>query len=330
MSSTPFIRLLHKYPVFGSWLLLLAVLNFSPISRANEADNNQFRVGFSHTLFSDVNENDAKAAVKAWGQSIAKERGIPTAPEPQIFRNTPEVLQALKNKAVDAVAISAIEYAAVNGEVPLAPIFVTYNTGRTREQYLLLVHRNSKLENIRDLQGKTLVFHQAARDCLAPPWLDTQLLQAGAKPYAEWLGNVSFSPKISQAVLPVFFHKSDACVVTRTAFETMCELNPQLGQQLKIVATSPEVVATIFCFRADYAPVFKEKLLAGLRNLHKTPSGLQVLTIFQSEKIEDQPAVCMASALELLALQAHLAGEKPTTNTQPLVKTSQPVIGSNP
>ena len=59
---------------------------------------------------------------------------------------------------------------------------------------------------------------------------------------------------------------TDACVVARTGFETMCEINPQIGKQLKVIASSPEVVPAVFCFRADYSPPFKEDLLAGLRD----------------------------------------------------------------
>jgi hypothetical protein len=122
-------------------------------------------------------------------------------------------------------------------------------------------------------------------------------------------------------VLPVFFRQSDACVVTRSGFETMVELNPQLGRQLKILARSPEVVPAVFCFRADYAAGFKEDLFAGVRDLHKSAAGQQVLTVFQSDKIEDQPMSCLDSALELLATHQKLCGCANGTNVDNLVLT---------
>lgn len=284
-------------------LLAVLVLGRSP---AAEPPDTSFRVGFSHTLFTDVNENDARASVKAWGQTIARERHIPTDPEARIFQTTAELQQALRDKLVDAVGISTVEYAVVSREVPLAPLFITYNAGRCREEYLLLVHRDSKLDHLAELHGKSLTFHANSRSSLAQPWLDTLLLKDGDQPAAEWLGKISRTPKLAQVILPVFFHQTDACVATRTEFETMRELNPQIGQQLKVLARSPEMVTSLFCFRADYAPAFKEPLFAGLRELHRTPAGLQVLTIFQSEKVEDQPASSMDSALELLAEHARL------------------------
>lgn len=305
------------------WLPLLAAVVFFARSPAAEPEDRSFRVGFSHVMFTDVNENDAKAAVEAWGQTIAKQLGIPTDPEPLIFPNTPALLQALQAKSVDAVGITMLEYVALSREVSLAPLFVTYNSGRCREQYLLLVHRDSKLEHLSDLRGKNLVFHSNSRTCMVPPWLDTLLVNAENKPAAEWLGKITQSPKLSHVVLPVFFHQIDACVATRAEFETMCELNPQIGQQLKILARSPEMVASLLCFRADYAPAFKEQLLAGLRDLHKTPAGLQILTVFQSEKIEDQPVSCVDSALTLLAQQAQLTETNKVATAPTPVKTPQ-------
>jgi phosphonate transport system substrate-binding protein len=172
----------------------------------------------------------------------------------------------------------------------------------------VLVRRDSQLNQLADLRGRSLAFHQNMRACLAQPWLDTLLLKETGKLTAECVGKLTQSPKLSQAVLPVFFHQLDACVVSRTEFETMCELNPQIGQQLKIIASSPEVVTSVLCFRADYAPSFKEQLFTALRDLHKTPAGLQVLTIFQSDKIEDQPASCLDSGLELLVEHDQICG----------------------
>ena len=96
----------------------------------------------------------------------------------------------------------------------------------------------------------------------------------------------------------------------------MIELNPQTGKALKVLATSPKMVPAIMCLRANYAPPFKDKLLAGLRDLHLTPSGQQVLTIFHSERLEEQPASCMDSALELLATHRRLCAPENALTAQ--------------
>jgi ABC-type phosphate/phosphonate transport system substrate-binding protein len=295
-------------------VLLLALLTLPGRPCAAGVADATLHVGFSSAMFAEVNENYAKASVKAWGQSVAKERGIPTDPETCILQGTPALLAALRNKSVDVVAVTMIEYAVLSREIHFAPIFVTTAGGQTREQYLVLVNRDNGIERLSDLRGRSLAFHQNARDCLAQPWLDTQLITETGKSTADWLGKITQSPKLARVILPVFFHQCDACVVDRTGFETMCELNPQVGKQLKIIAQSPEVVPAVFCFRADYAPAFKEQLFQGIRDLNKTATGQQLLTIFQSEKIEDEPASCLDSALALLARHAKLTGAAVVAN----------------
>ncbi len=52
-----------------------------------------FRIGFSRGMFTDVNENDARAAIKVWGETIAEERGVPADPDPAIFKDMAEMLR---------------------------------------------------------------------------------------------------------------------------------------------------------------------------------------------------------------------------------------------
>ena len=293
---------------FAWFAVVLCVVASSIRSRAAAADT-LFRVGFSSSMFADVNENDAKAAVKAWGQTVARERGIPTDPEPLILKDQAALLDALRSNRVDAVGMTTVEFGALKSKVEFAPIFVTYNSGRTAEQYVLLAHQDSKIKTVDDLRGRSLMVHLNPRVCLAPLWLDTLLMQKGLPTAARFVGKITQNSKLAKVALPVFFRQSDACLVTRSGFEMMAELNPQVGKQLKVVASSPEMVPAVLAFRANYDPAFKERLFSGVRDLHKTPAGQQVLTIFHSEKIEDQPASCLASALELMATHARLCGE---------------------
>ena len=276
--------------------------------RAKNTNRNDsvFRIGFSSMMFSDVNKNDAKAAVKAWAQTVARERGIETDPDPSILTGMDELAAALRSKQVDMVALLAEEYRALNAAVPLAPLFVAYLNGKVEEELVLLAHRDSGIESVEDLKERRLIIHRNPRASLAVCWLDSVLLEKGLRSTAEFMGRVDENNKLSSVVLPVFFRQSDACLVTRSGFDTMSELNPQIGKTLKVLATSPKVVPVVLCFRADYAPAFKDKVLAGLRDLHLSPAGQQVLTIFHSEKLEEMPTSGLQSALDLLARREKL------------------------
>lgn len=283
---------------------LLALLPPWPCADAQSPaapDREVFRIGFSTSLFSDVNENDARAGVKAWAQTIARERGIAVDPDPAILAGLPALRAALVNGQVDMVSILAEEYRALRGEMPLAPLFVAFVNGRIEEEALLLVHGDSGIERLEDLQGRRLLVHRNPRASLALPWLESLLLEKGLPPAAAFLGSVTENPKLSGVILPVFFRKTDVALATRGGFDTLKELNPQIGQSLRVLATAPKMVPVLMAFRADYNPAFKGEILNGLRELHQSPAGQQVLNIFHSDRLEDAPAEALQSALDLLA-----------------------------
>jgi ABC-type phosphate/phosphonate transport system substrate-binding protein len=296
-------------PRLAAWLvgILICGTTFFSLCCAAEKSDAPFRIGFIGSMFSDVNENDAKAAVKVWGALIANEQNIPTSPDPAIFKDIEAVRRSLREKKVDAVGITLIEYAQLLPEISFSPIFLTYNAGSLTERYVLLTHRDGPIKKLADLGGRSLYMHTNPRACLAPLWLDDLLMQQGHPTAARLIGKIVKESKLAKVLLPVFFHQADACVVTRNGFDTMSELNPQISRQLVVLAESSAMVPAVFAFRADYNPSFKEKLIAGINALKTTPAGRQVLTIFHSEDIEVQAESHLDTALKLIATRAGLA-----------------------
>lgn len=291
-----------SFVVAGLVTLLLAADSFP-------GDNNAalLRVGFSARLFADVNENDAKASVKAWAQVLFKERNIPIDPDVKVLKSIEEISRALQGKTVDAMALATDEYWALGRDLLGNELVVNTYGGIPAEEYLLLVHRDGGIERIEDLQGRSLNFFQNVRMSLALPWLDTVLDKGGFGPAAGFFGSVKQANKLSGVILPVFFRQSNACIVTRRGFQTMSELNPQLGRQLKVLVSSPALVPGGFCFRRDYNSPFKDSVLAEFGKVHTTPAGQQTLTIFQADRLEVHPISILDRSLEVLALHGRLS-----------------------
>lgn len=265
-----------------------------------------FRIGFTRQMFTEVNESDARAAIKVWGQTVAKDRGIAAAPEPLLFNDEEEMLNALQNKAVDVVAVSTLEYELLQRKTTFGPLFFTVHDNELSEEYLLLAHRDGPVQSLADLAGRDIQFHDNLRLCLAPLWLDSLLIENGQKPSESLAGRITKKANLSKVLLPVFFRQVDACVVSRSGFDTITELNPQLGRHLVVIASSSAVVPAVFAFRSDYAPPYKEALLDGIRNLHGTAAGRQVLMVFNGNKIEEHPKSFLSSALQLIASHSQM------------------------
>lgn len=317
-------RLLRR--LAGGALAALALVALA--SRAADPGDDVLRIGFSSAIFGDVNENDASAAVRVWAQALAKERGIPADPQPKILRGIAEITTALTNHLVDAVNMTAVEYWQARRQIVLQNFLVAVKGDSITEEYVVLVHRSSGIERLADLRGRKLNVLDGSRACLAPIWFDSILLEAGLDPAKDFCGQVTPVSKLTKAVLPVFFRQADACLVTRSGFDTMIELNPQTGQQLKVLATSPAVVPIAFCFRGDYNSPVRQKLLDQVSHWHTTPSGRQVLNIFQSDQIREEPAAVLESAMALLEKHQQLlskTNEPPVNSAEPQPGGSAPV-----
>jgi phosphonate transport system substrate-binding protein len=280
---------------------LAVVLLLGQILCSAAEGNPPFRVGFSSATFGEVNENDASAAIRVWAQSLARERGIAADPQPRILRSVNEIVAGLTNRLIDAVSMTTEEYAAIRGRVALQHCVVAVRGKSLTEDYVLLTHRDGGVDRLSDLRGRKLGLLQSARASLAPAWLETLLAREQLGPSAEFFGEILPASKTTKAVLPVFFRKLDGCVVTRSGFELMTELNPQTGLRLKILATSPPVVPVVFWFRGDFDSPIRAKLLEEVGLWHTTAAGRQFMNLFQCDQLAESPLSSLDSALQILA-----------------------------
>ena len=289
---------------FSLGLLALLAGAACPARGANDiAQVEQVRFAFSARMFTDVNENDAKASVKAWALALGRERHVPVSAEPIILSGTTELKQALRTATIDGAAVTTEEYLSLEPELQSTNLFMSATAGQFTEKYLLLVRSDSGLTNLPALHGRKVVMFDNVRASLAPVWLDVMVSAAGLGTAAEHFNQINMAQKLSQVVLPVFFRQQDACVVTRGGFEMMCEMNPQVRSQLRVLATSPALVPSVGFLRRGFDSPLRSQMLAALEGLEKSTSGTQVLTLFQVEQFHEAPATLLDTARDLI--QAH-------------------------
>lgn len=267
-----------------------------------------FHFGFSTSVMANVNHNDAKAAVKAWARIVAQERDIPADPDPSILDSVREMEAGIRAGNLDAMAMTLPEYRHLAARFSFAELFVCTYGGKTNLNYLLLVRADSGIQSLADLRGKTLNFFESPKTSLALAWLDIELARQRAKIVDSHFARVTRARKLTSAVLPVFFKQCDATLVDSVGYETMCELNPQVGKQLKPLLASALFMPTVFCLRADYQPRIKPRVLEALAQLHQSPAGQQLLTALQYERMQLTDRSCLEEGLELLATHERMCG----------------------
>lgn len=280
------------------------VLAFLCVAGISYADSNieHFRLGFSRNIFTNQNENDMIAAMKAWAQSLTTESGLPFDATMRLYDSTSQMTDSLESNEVDAVTFLLTEFPQLPKNLISGPCFRSQTSDNTHTEYVLLARRDGLVSTLDDLEGKKLIAHDDEDVELAIDWLNAELIGSGVGLLEDTASVLERSPKASSAVLSVFFKKNDACLVSRKAFENMAELNPQLSTQLGIIATSPEILPVLFCFHSGFDSEQKMKLLSAIENLHESVTGQQVLHVYKADRMatvsEDELLRSLALMLE--------------------------------
>ncbi len=320
------LRLGRRAKGLAVWLAVLGLCAVGNADQEGATQNNpkSIRIGISQGTWSGVKNNDAIAAIKAWAKTVMGEYGITINVEAMFFESNQGMAASMKNGQIDAVSIAADEFLALDPKVKPDTVFMSVRNKSFSERYVILVHRNSGIDAVGDLGGRKVLLHKSPRTCLAPQWLDTLLASHSMGLADQVSGNTTRVENPSKAVLQVFFRNADACLVTSNVFDMVSELNPQLRKELRILASSPDVIPNLFFFRAGYTSDVKDKLEAALVALHQTPAGQQVLTVFQCDSMEKRPSSCLEGTRRMLAEYDRLRQRQSSGEGQgPLTRVAQ-------
>ncbi len=260
------------------------------------------RIAFSSSMFAGLNENDARAAVRVWAEAVINERDLAADPNILLYNSTEKIVQSLTAGDADAIVLTLPELAHLIEHIECSHLFKLLPVGGDSSQYVLLASAaGDPGEQLASLAGEELLLLDNAQSSLALPWLDQVLRQRGLPAATTHFSKITHTEKLSKAVLPVFFGQRAACLVPKHGFDTMRELNPQIGRQLHPIAISPEVIPRLVATRMEYRSPQLPKLVEALTELQDSPAGQQILLIFQTEKVVEITLEDLAPSLELLS-----------------------------
>jgi hypothetical protein len=240
---------------------------------------------FSSAMVSEMNENDAKAALDVLARKIAKAEQIDSTPTTAIRESNGPLQRDLENGEGDLVALRIEDYFAQESRGILEPAFVGLRGGNWAESFVVLVHRQSGIQDLSGLRGKRLITFLGGRAGLSTTWLNSLLLEDRLPELNEYFGDVQSAYKVSRTILPVFFKQADACLITKSGFDTVIQLNPQVGRDLLIIRQSSPVLPSLLCLRSSIERGLKDRIIEVLENLQADSSGKQVLLLFKLERL---------------------------------------------
>ena len=271
----------------ASMLLLLAWgVDTSMAEEVRGPSRPSIDIAYSASLFYNVDANDALAATSIWVKSILHEKMEDAiALSTFIVQDGSQLIQAYRAGKIDLLVTSPLEYLAVADSIDLQPVLVGASEVGPLDEFILLVHASAGIDNLQMLEGKRLIMEVAARGELPGMWLDILLAMNHLPPAEEYLRSVRRVDKTGQALLPVFFAQTDACIVTRRAFELMVELNPQIGEATAELYSSPGYCRSLLCLRPDIYQEHRGLLEESLLALHRQTRGRQILRLFHLDRL---------------------------------------------
>ncbi len=247
---------------------VIVLFVFLAFAWSQQQDAKQFvGIGFFKDFFPEADKRDIQVSLNLWTNEIIKISGYDCQTSSIIFDDLHDLISAVQNNKIHLICTSSIDFVDLRSVVALEPVLTMKTGDKFPEKFVLLTHRDYHINTLDDLSGKKVLLPSGSTTSkLIKMWLDVELFRAGKKQADEYFREIKYISKESQLVLSVFFKQSDACVVSLNAYETMKQLNPQVGQELQIIQQSPEYIGAVLCVVGNFDPrlkrIFKDIALA--------------------------------------------------------------------
>jgi ABC-type phosphate/phosphonate transport system substrate-binding protein len=300
--------LVPPYKIFVCILIFASFLTAgaATLGRSEEPRKPDIVFAYSAKTFIDVDARDAMAALKIYTEEIGRQLGYSTGT--YIYDNLETVIREVRNGGFDIIVLSALDFILIRNKIDLELAVGGLRGGKKSFKYLLLTHQNRGYAKIGDLKNKKLTMPKD--DNMALLFLNTALLRQKYGEMKSFFSSIEEKNKTSQAVLAVFFGQADACIVTDVVLNTMVEMNPQLGRDLKVITSSQELTTSISVFRKTLNDDMKEKTLGVGRSLKESQRGKQVLLLFKIEDLVPLKDSDLASITDLTHEYERLKGHR--------------------
>lgn len=317
-------RLFSFYLYRFSLLLILSTFvhsEFFPIN-ANEESKQLVKenliIGFSHRTFLDVNPTDAKASLKVLAYTFGKEAGFDLDIESIIYDNLEQYKIDILGNKIQLIIMDTWEMFQMGIEDQLPLSFVSKEDSESAEEflgeeYVLLVHKDKSINRLQDLKNRSVLVLETTNTNLSLPWITCLLLENQLSSPDRFFSKYQFVRNPMNTVLPIFFQKEDACIVDRSSFQILSELNPQINQSLKILSRSKPLVNTVISVSKGgnwSNEDNRDILIKILRDLHLSIEGKQILDLFGVSRFIPFEEKHLQNVRELKNTYDQLAGKQ--------------------
>lgn len=269
-------------------------------SGSNPEQGKKFRILFSLGSFHSAKPQDAKAISQIFRNHIKESEQRMEDLEIIVVEDSDEILRQAKT-GFDLIIMTSKEYYDLKKTLPLEPTIINQTGGIVGYKYYLLVHKNENIKEVGQLKGSTINILGRAGQNASVLWINKLLKDKKLPNKEKFFKEINYDFKVTNIILPVFFNKVRAALVTEHGYKLVSELNPQISRDMHILVESDPIALGLGCMNAlEKDPARKKFLTNVLLNLHKTNYGKQIFDFFGTDQIIPYKPEYMTEFLQLM------------------------------
>ncbi|MHC4474682.1 MAG: substrate-binding domain-containing protein [Planctomycetota bacterium] len=186
-----------------------------------------------------------------------------------------EVNFLIKEGRIDAAFVCSRPYVQGRADSAMELLCVPVCLGKTEYHSYFIVHKDSPIQGLEDLRGKVFAFSDPLSNTgmLVPTYT---LAKIGETPESFFKGYI-FTYSHDNSIRSVAEKFVDAAAVDSLIWEYLRVKEPELTSETRVIYKSAPFGIPPLVVSPNIAPELKEELRSAFLNMHKNPSGRNIL-----------------------------------------------------
>jgi phosphonate transport system substrate-binding protein len=193
-----------------------------------------------------------------------------------------EAIKRFKSLRLDGAFLASYTATMAIKELHLEPVANPVNlNGESMSQGYLFVRKDSGIRNVKDMQGKNIVFVDPAtmEGYLFPL---AYMKRNGVADINKFFSSFDFSGSHASAIFAVLDGRADIGAAKNTVFNNLTRNDPSIQQELRVIAQSPKTPEITLCMRSEINQELRTKLADVLFHMNETVDGIKALKQFKA------------------------------------------------
>lgn len=232
-----------------------------------------------------LSNRDTVSYYRKLADHLAIQTGQPT--ELIYRRNNSEAQALLSSQGADLAFFSTGTFLTYNGKEPIEPLVIPEIHNGPFYQALIIVHRESRIENLSGLAGKRFAFNDSAS--FSGYLFPIYLLRLQQKTPEVFFSHTVFTQSHSKSLQAIALNLLDGAAIDSIAYEHARRNNPELANRLRIIHASEPIGAGPVVVRQSLSTARKELLKTILLNMHHNQDMQKILHELMIERFSVVP-----------------------------------------